>query len=163
MTYRQYIAQYASVPRRTDAAEIPAAAFSSKEGDGLTVLPTFEGRDNVLQWKEGETDGSVTWTFQLPDISLYAVELVYYALESKNNAIELSMEINGQTPSRSAGSLSLSKLWRNQTTEKKYDKAGNEIRPGQTQVLEWQSAFSRMRRVCSTSRMSSALKKARTR
>ena len=141
MTYRQYIAQYASVPRRTAAAEIPASAFSSKEGDGLTVLPTFEGRDNVLQWKEGETDGSVTWTFQLPDISLYAVELVYYALESKNNAIELSMEINGQTPSRSAGSLSLSKMWRNQTTEKKYDKVGNEIRPGQTQVLEWQSAF----------------------
>ena len=31
MTYRQYIAQYASVPRRTDAAEIPAAAFSSKD------------------------------------------------------------------------------------------------------------------------------------
>ena len=34
MTYRQYIAQYASVPRRTDAAEIPAAASLQRKGMG---------------------------------------------------------------------------------------------------------------------------------
>lgn len=140
-TYRQYIASYASVPRSSVSVEIPAVSFSNKEGDGLTVLDSFAGEQAVLEWKEGEQDGSVEWRFAVPETSLYAVELHYYALESKNNELELSMTINGQTPSRNAAALSLPKQWKNETDEKRYDQTGNQIRPKQVQDLGWQSSF----------------------
>ncbi len=140
-TYRQYMAQYASVPRSSQAIEIPAVSFAWKEGDGVAVRESFEGREQVLEWKDGETDSCVEWRFTVPEISLYAVELHYYALESKNSELELSLMINGQTPSRSASSLVLHKMWKNESTEKRYDKTGNELRPKQIQVLDWQSGF----------------------
>lgn len=140
-SYRQYYSQFASVPRSQQEIVISAADFAKKEGDGITVLDSFAGRSKVLEWNETDGANAVEWRFNAPEVSLYAVELHYYAKESKNNSLNLALTINGQTPSRSAGSLQLPKMWKNAESEKKYDKTGNEVRPNQVQVLDWQRSF----------------------
>lgn len=95
-------------------------------------------KDDVLIWDSAE--GSVDFVFDVPETGIYSMQISYYAMESPSNQVELSMEIDGESPFESASRINLNKIFVNKT-EIKTDSRGNQVRPSQIEQPAWQTKF----------------------
>jgi len=127
-TYDSYLLSHA------DAAPVSAGVgvdIASFEGEG--ELRTANGAAAVYT-----PDGStVSWRVHVPHAGLYHVELDYMATESRGVDIERELLINGEMPFAGAGTLRFSRLWTDEG-EVRRDNQGNDIRPSQVEVFDWQ-------------------------
>ena len=90
ISYEEYAAKHADVPRATDTVEVPMHDCVT-EGDGFKWVEV----DN----QEGlytPQDGSVTWTVNVPKAGKYAIKLEYYPDANRTTSIERVLMINGQ-------------------------------------------------------------------
>ena len=118
--------------------EVDVTAF---EGDGESV--TEDGIASVFQPDGGLT----TWKVTVPKSGFYNVLINYKTTQSRGVDIERELLINGELPFSGADSLTFSRLWTDDPASKKpdgsyrTDNQGNEIRPSQKEIFDWQSAY----------------------
>lgn len=135
-TYSKYLVNNANTPRPAKDAEVDVFSY---KGDGdITVENNYSGSKALLTQPGSE----VTWNVNVPEAGMYNLYLEYFAPESRGVAVERSLKINGELPFEDAGSLEFTRIWTD-ATEPKIDNQGNEIRPMQVEVFDWQNAYFR--------------------
>jgi len=134
---------------RTDTYDgyLRAHQDAGQAKDGVTVdIFAFEGDAEIQKDEEGSeyvftADQSyVTWKVNVPESGMYNVKIDYMAGESRGVDIEREFYINGELPFAGAGQLTFNRLWTD-ASEVKKDNQGNDIRPTQIEVFDWQRVF----------------------
>ena len=136
-TYSQYLTAHADAAYPEQDIVISLADYVS--GDGIEIYDSYEGVDDVLFTDDLST---VTWEIQVPASGFYNVYLEYMTVESRGVAIERALYVNGELPFDGANDLLFTRLWAD-AGEPKVDNQGNEIRPMQVEVYDWQSGYCR--------------------
>ncbi|MBQ8922274.1 MAG: extracellular solute-binding protein [Oscillospiraceae bacterium] len=139
-SYSDYYDTYSTKNRPEQEIRISGKDFKGG-GDALSVGSLGEGsdkRDQVLIWDAPE--GEVSFDFTVPEEGIYSVQIAYYAMKSASNQVELSMQLDGETPYESASRITLNKIFVNKT-EIKTDSRGNQVRPSQIEQPAWQTKF----------------------
>ena len=130
-TYDGYLRSHESAISGVSEVEIDIATF---EGDG--EIRQENGADVVYT-----PDGSyVTWTVDVPQTGMYNIQLQYLTVASRGVDIERELYINGELPFSGARSLTFTRLWTDGGEVRK-DNQGNDIRPTQVEVFDWQTAY----------------------
>lgn len=133
---------YAGSPIQStlDTATLPA---------GAEVKAQFEGKTNVVYLPD---EGAVTWTVTVPETALYAIEIPYYAVQSKATDVERTLRIDGEVPFTEVRNLRMTKTWIDVLSDDQivldangniedilYEKDGaeNDRRPSKVEAPEW--------------------------
>lgn len=147
--WAEYREKYASAPfYRGDPITVRATDYTDHQtgtNESSTVkfgvIDELDGEKNVLQTTDS---GSVTWTFDVPETGLYAIEFGYYPTSAKATSIERTLRINGKVPMNEVRNLVFSKRWtddykRNEDGTIYFEEDGNknEKRPTKTDAPEW--------------------------
>lgn len=131
-TYDGYLRDHASMPSGESAVPVDVAAF---EGDG-EARTADDGTACVYT-----PDGSyVTWTVDVPQSGMYNILVDYQATASRGVDIERELYLNGELPFSGARTLTFTRLWTDGGEVRK-DNQGNDIRPSQIEVFDWQQSY----------------------
>lgn len=122
--YIEYTKSHGVTNKATAGVEVPISAYAA---DGADVTADA----NALNWKNG--DGSVTWTFTVPQTALYNLEFVW---EPKASGVDVIMgvKIDGKYQFDGSDEIVLSRLWKNATVEPRKDAQGNEYAQEQAEI-----------------------------
>lgn len=110
------------------------------EGSRFTVssanieISTILGRSAVIT--NGENDW-VEWEFTVPHTALYHIEIAYIVLEGGLSGAERGFTVDGTAPFAEAGRILFTRMWRD-SKEIRRDNQGNELRPEQSEMINWQ-------------------------
>lgn len=118
----------------TKTVELTPQNVSSKSSDTKLVTNYGDQSGTALAIPEG---GSATWTVDIPEKGLYAIEITYCPYEAHNGNIDMEMTINDESPFREASLLSLYQTWTE--GDMKVDATGNDVKPSSFQELHWQT------------------------
>ncbi|MCR4896677.1 MAG: extracellular solute-binding protein [Lachnospiraceae bacterium] len=136
-TYTGYLNEHADAAK--PAADITVDLFSYETAGEGEVYETseYEGVDKALYTGIGS---EVTWKVNIPESGLYNIHMDYLIPESRGVASERGVRINGEYPFDDAQNIAFTRIWTD-ATAKRIDNQGNEIRPSQVEVFDWQSAY----------------------
>ena len=134
-TYTEYLSVHA------DAAypdcDIDVDLFNYEDAQDVEVYTDYEGVDKALYTG---TASSVTWNVNVPESGFYNFYIEYLAPESRGVAVERGIYINGERPFEDAANITFTRIWTN-GGEVRVDNQGNQIRPTQIEVFDWQNAY----------------------
>lgn len=133
-TYTKYLQEHKDASYPT--ADISVDLFDYNATGDVEVLTDYDGAEKVLYTEDGS---QVEWKVQVGQAGFYNLYVEYMDVESRGVDMERSVRINGELPFEGASTLVFTRMWENGGEVKK-DNQGNEIRPSQTEVFEWQSA-----------------------
>ena len=133
-SYDSYLAEHDSAPRPETEIVIPALSYSKDDGADVRT-GAYAGKDNALLWDS--QDGAVEWTFEVQQEGVYNLGFLYCPIAYKGNDIELTLLLDGAVPYSNAQLIALPRLWENETNDFKQDRKGNEIRPDQVELFQW--------------------------
>ena len=126
-TYEKYLSAHSDAPSGTQSIAVDVLAF---EGDAHVDA---DHPDSVFT-----PDGStVTWHVDVPEAGMYRILLDYLTVNSRGVDMERELYINGSLPFSGASQLCFSRLWTNAGPVRQ-DNQGNDIRPSQVEVFDWQ-------------------------
>lgn len=131
--YKNYITQYADAPTPMEEVVIDVTDFEAANG-AVTELVNFEGKTDCVSWLDSE--GSITWKFNVKKAGLYNMEMVYYPIAGKNTTIEVELMIDGEYPFDEVKLTELDRYWKNKTAIE-YDARKNQKRPPQVEYDCW--------------------------
>ncbi len=138
-TYTLYLQAHEDATRPQQDIDVDLFDFTS-EGEGKAEVQTdYEGVDKVLLT---ETDSSVTFHVNVPEEGMYNMYMEYLAPQSRGVAVEREVYINGELPFEDAKNVTFTRIWTDDG-EKRVDNQGNEIRPPQKEIFDWQNAYFR--------------------
>ena len=122
--YIEYTNGHGITNAATADVTIPISAFTA---DGADVGI----ENNTLIWNSG--DGSVTWTFDVPETALYNLQLVW---QPKTTGVDIAMGImiDGKYLFDGSDEIVLSRLWKDVSDEPRRDAQGNEYAQEQTEI-----------------------------
>ena len=128
--WAEYREKYGSMP-----------SYAGSTDDGFGVVDELDGRKNVLMTTDS---GSVTWTFDVPESGLYAIEFGYYPISERSTNVERTLRINGKVPVNEVRNLVFPKRWtdnylRDENGDIYFEEDGNhnEKRPTKVNSPEW--------------------------
>lgn len=133
-TYTGYLNEHADAQDMTCEAEIDL--FDYVSSGKVEVYTNYEGTDKVLFT---DTDSSVSFHVQVPQTGYYNLYMEYLIPESRGVAAERGVRINGEFPFEDAQNITFTRIWTD-GGEVKTDNQGNQIRPTQIEVYDWQSS-----------------------
>lgn len=136
-TYTGYLNAHADAAYSTQSVEVDLFDYAA-EGD-VEVYKNYEGVDKALYTG---TSSVVTWKVNVPESGYYNLYMEYLIPESRGVAAERAVYVNGEIPFEDARNISMTRIWTD-GGEKKIDNQGNEIRPTQVEVYQWQSSYLR--------------------
>lgn len=136
-TYTDYLAAHSDAAASGEDVEVDLLSYASAED--TEEYTDYEGADQALYTGP---DSTVTWDVEVPADGFYNLYLEYLLPESRGVAAERSVYINGELPFDDAGNISFSRIWADGGPVK-VDNQGNEIRPAQVEVFDWQNAYFR--------------------
>ena len=147
--WAEYREKYASAPsyngkpitvRAVDYSEHKAGSGEGADSK-FGVIDELDGRKNVLMTTDA---GSVTWTFDVPESGLYAIEFGYYPISERATNVERTLRINGHVPVNEVRNIVFPKRWtdnylRNEEGKIYFEEDGNhnEKRPSKVNAPEW--------------------------
>lgn len=134
-TYTRYLKAHADAV--CPQTEVALDLFDYTSEGGVEVYSDYEGAEKSLFT---DTKSLVTWEVEVPEAGFYNVVLDYLAPESRGVAAERALYINGELPFDDAGNMEFTRIWTN-GGDVRVDNQGNEIRPTQVEVFEWQRAY----------------------
>jgi len=134
-TYSRYLNEHADAA--TPAKELSIDLFKYTAESGVEVVNNYNGVDKALLTESGST---VTWSVNVPEEGFYNLYLEYLIPESRGVAAERSVLINGELPFDDAGNVTFSRIWVD-GSDIREDNQGNQIRPTQSEVYDWQKGF----------------------
>lgn len=133
-TYTGYLNEHADAHDMTYEAEIDLFDYASS--GKVEVYTNYEGTDKALFT---DTDSSVSFHVQVPQTGYYNLYMEYLIPESRGVAAERGVRINGEFPFEDAQNITFTRIWTD-GGEVKTDNQGNQIRPTQIEVYDWQSS-----------------------
>ena len=136
-TYTGYLNDHADAVDASGSADVDLFTYTST-GD-VEVKENYEGVEKALFTGTGSM---VTWEVEVPESGFYNFYIEYLLPESRGVAAERVVYINGEIPFEDARNVSFSRIWTD-GGEVRVDNQGNEIRPTQIEVFDWQSAYFR--------------------
>ena len=125
--YTDYLKNYEKLA--TPAGDISVDVLTAEAGEGISVVP--EGLRT-------ENNSTAVWHVDVPEEGLYQLQIKYKTVESRGVDMERILRINGQVPFSGADQLIFSRLWRDSAAPRQ-DNQGNDIRPSQEEVFDWQT------------------------
>lgn len=136
-TYSGYITAHsdAAFPKDT-VIDIDLTGFNCESGEAS--MSDEYGRTSLFT----DTGSVVTFDVDVPTEGFYRLYMDYLICESRGVASERTVMINGEVPFEDARNISFTRIWTDGGEVKK-DNQGNEIRPTQVEVFDWQSSFFR--------------------
>jgi len=137
-TYTGYLLEHegASCPDKTVNIDIFDYSLESGEAE---VYTDYQGEAKCLFT---DTESVVTFDVDVPESGYYYVKMDYLIPESRGVAAERSVYINGELPFSDASTLTFSRIWTD-GGEVRTDNQGNEIRPAQVEIFDWQTSYFR--------------------
>ena len=115
---------------------IPGSQYDTMVGN-QQILNSYEGIPNVLLTEEA---GSVTYEFSVSESGFYHVLVQYYPYEGKSSNIERKIFINDVVPFKGLENIVFHRVWGPKESVKK-DIFGNDIRPSQVEIPQWQQTY----------------------
>ena len=134
-TYTRYLSAHADAI--CPQTEVALDLFDYTAEGSVEVYQDYEGADESLFT---DTKSMVTWEIEVQEAGFYNIVLDYLIPESRGVAAERALYINGELPFDDAGNMAFTRIWTD-GGEVRVDNQGNEIRPTQVEVFEWQSAY----------------------
>lgn len=134
-TYTGYLNEHAGAAYPAGNVEVDLFNYAA-EGS-VEVYENYEGTDKALYTG---TDSTVTWEIDVPEAGFYNVFMEYLIPESRGVAAERALLINGELPFERARNIGFSRIWTDGGEIRK-DNQGNQIRPTQKEVYDWQSSY----------------------
>lgn len=119
----QGITDETAAPSAGPAIILDAAQLAAGTGD-------FTAEDDSVLIEE---EGSLTVSFA-GQPGLYNLIIEYDPVEGRSNDVELAVRLNGELPFQEAGSLTLTRLWRDKGGKIETDANNNDIRPSQEEI-----------------------------
>lgn len=137
-TYTGYLDEHSGAKSATERVDVDVLNYTVEDGE-VSVTSEFPGGEEVLL---SQTDSVVTWNVDVPETGFYNLYVEYLLPESRGVAAERAVLINGEIPFEDARNITFSRIWTD-AGPKKVDNQGNEIRPSQVEIYDWQQAFFR--------------------
>ena len=134
-TYLEYLGEQEDRVPENVSAEVDLFDYTA-EGD-VEILSEYEGEKKVLSTSVGS---DVTWIVKAPKSGLYNLYLEYLLPESHGVPAERTILINGKVPFEDARNIAFTRIWTD-GGEVRTDNQGNQIRPTQEEIYDWQSAY----------------------
>ena len=137
-TYTGYLLEHegASCPDKT--VDIDIFNYTVENGE-VEVVTDYHDTDKALYT---ETESVVSFDVNVPESGYYYVKMDYLIPESRGVQAERSVYINGELPFADASTLTFSRIWTD-GGEVRNDNQGNEIRPAQVEIIDWQTSYLR--------------------
>ena len=136
-TYSGYLNEHADAARPAQNVEVDLYNYEST-GD-VETYNDYMGEEKALYAGSGST---VTWKVNIPQTGFYNIYLEYLIPESRGVAAERVVYVNGEIPFEGARNISFTRIWTDGGPVK-VDNQGNEIRPTQVEVFDWQKSYFR--------------------
>ena len=134
-TYTGYLNEHLDAQDMSCEAEVNVFDY---DADGeVEIYTNYKGADRALFT---DTDSSVSFHVQVPQTGYYNFYMEYLIPESRGVAAERGVKINGQFPFEDARNIAFTRIWTD-GGEVKTDNQGNQIRPTQVEVFDWQSSY----------------------
>ncbi len=150
-TWSEYRAKYAETPFYAGNPIVVGTEALDTETlpDDAEILDELDGKKNVVLLPD---TGTATWTVNVPESGLYAIELSCYPIQGKATDIERTFRINGNVPFTEVRNLRITKRWvddlsevnvvydeNGNVTDIEYEKdnAGNDRRPAKYEAPIW--------------------------
>lgn len=155
LSYKDYVKQYSNAKYPTTVVEIGAEDYVRYEEDGETATPEiykdYKGMagDSLLTTE----DSLIEYEVNVPEEGFYNISFVYYPVPGKNSDIERSIFVDGILPFKEFSMTTFSRVWasevdnstvdENGVTVKVWEKdnQGNDVKPGMTEIPEWQTRY----------------------
>ena len=135
-TYSGYLRDHAGASTPRTDVEVGLYDYATEVGKA-EVVSNYSGESQALLTDAGST---VTWKVNVPQAGFYNIYMEYLLPQSRGVAAERSVLINGKLPFDDAGNMVFSRIWTD-GGEKRVDNQGNEIRPTQVEIFDWQGAY----------------------
>ena len=135
-TYSGYLRDHAGASTPRTDVEVGLYDYATEVGKA-EVVSNYSGESQALLTDAGST---VTWKVNVPQAGFYNIYMEYLLPQSRGVAAERSVMINGELPFDDAGNMVFSRIWTD-GGEKRVDNQGNEIRPTQVEIYDWQGAY----------------------
>lgn len=136
-TYSGYLNNHAGAAYSAQDIEVDLFDYTAS-GDGeVKKVTDYEGVSEALYT---DTGSYVSWEVDVPETGYYNVYMEYLIPESRGVAAERVIYINGEIPFGDARNVSFTRIWTD-GGEVKVDNQGNQIRPTQVEVYDWQSSY----------------------
>lgn len=150
-TYEEYLDANSSVAKGDEHVVIDASNLVYKT-DGAKVLDGSEypveskpNYDKVIETTESD---DVTFKFNMKSAGRYNIILNYHTVTGKDINISRELQINGEIPFENVSNCNFTRCFTDKLVERedgttgfKVDYYGNEMRPDQTEILTWKSAY----------------------
>lgn len=127
--YVDYLKKYEN--GTSPSGSVSVDVLSAEEGEGISIAE--EGLRT-------ENNSIATWKVDVPEAGLYQLQMRYLTVNSRGVDLERILKINGEVPFNGADQLIFSRLWTDEGTPKQ-DNQGNDIRPSQKEIFDWQTVF----------------------
>ncbi|QJD87044.1 extracellular solute-binding protein [Cohnella herbarum] len=113
---------------------IQAAEYGESGAEAkLEIINDADG--SALHWLNEE--GWVEWTFRVPSSGWYELHLDYKPLASGKGSVILGIEIDGSYPFLESERIELQRNWKDAKYPYDRNEIGMEIRPQQTELVDW--------------------------
>ena len=134
-TYAGYLRNHTdAVDAKTDAV---VDLWNYQAEDGVDVVYDYYNADKALVMENGSL---VTWKVNVPESGFYNIYLEFLLPESRGVAAERAVMIDGELPFDDAQNIVFTRIWVD-NGKKRVDNQGNEIRPSQKEIYEWQKGY----------------------
>ncbi|MCD8106339.1 MAG: extracellular solute-binding protein [Oscillospiraceae bacterium] len=147
-SYSTFYDNHADDPRPDAEIEIAGTDYSYVSEDSEAYVDTIDGVEALVLPEE---EATVEYTFTVEEAGIYNIEIMYYALASTANDIELAVYVDGELPYSTAERILLDKIWVISEDSYEYDEdgnrsfrtdsTGNQVRPTLEESLGWQTTY----------------------
>lgn len=136
-TYNGYLRAHKGAGCPKADAEVDLFDYTST-GD-VSEAENYNGAGKALYTG---TKSEVTWNVNVPEAGFYNIFVEYLVPQSRGVAAERAFLINGELPFEDADNITFSRIWTDGGAVR-VDNQGNEIRPTQVEIYDWQNAYCR--------------------
>lgn len=132
--YKNYIAKYADAEKPMEEVVVDILNYDATDG-AVTEVVNHEGKENCVSWLDSE--GTITWSFDVKKAGLYNLEMLYYPVASTNTTVEVSLRIDGENPFDEVKLVELDRYWHSETAIGYDARQKNQKRPPQVEYDCW--------------------------
>ena len=138
-TYKLYVMEHQGAAKPAQSVDVN---LSNVENAGTGLVGPYTGEKSQTGDVLTEINSFATWKVNVPEAGFYYIYIEYLVPQSHGVPAERSLLINDEQPFLDAKNLSFTRIWTD-AGEKKIDNQGNEIRPSQVEVFDWQNTYLR--------------------
>ena len=139
-TYKQYLLAHKDAAKPSTAVDVNLANYTVEQDSKDGSVSAYTGEKAVNGAVLTDIGSKVTWTVDIATEGFYNIYLEYLLPKSHGVSAERSIVINGESPFIDAQNIAFTRIWQD-AGEKKIDNQGNEIRPSQEEVTDWQKTY----------------------